>query len=153
MLKYCVEKWDRNKDALREALSNDTSLNSCDYTYLVKMVVTHILNEGETLYGHRFNVDRIVTIDDGSYQGCQLFVIPMDCYQPAPSEYLIASQYYGSCSGCDTLLGIQDYRDGGVPTEEQLSDYMTLCKDIVCSMVHPFKGYRDELWKECTVDG
>lgn len=148
MLKYCVEQWDKNKDILREALSKDATLNTCEYSYLVKMVVTHILNKNPGVYGWEFNTEDIVVIDHGEYQGSQLFVVHRDCYQPDPSEYLIAKQYYGSCSGCDTLLDIQDWRNE-VPSKEQLNDYMTLCKDIVCSFVHPFNGYNNDMWAEC----
>ena len=50
---------------------------------------------------------------------------------------------YGSCSGCDTLQSIQSF-SGDKPTDSQLKDYMTLCKDLVCNMVKPFKsGWRN----------
>ena len=34
-------------------------------------------------------------------------------------------QDYGSCSGCDLLESIREY-DGGLPTEEQVKEYMML---------------------------
>ena len=41
-----------------------------------------------------------------------------------------SNNYYGSCSGCDTLLGINEYEDG-LPNEEQVKDYMTLCLHLI----------------------
>lgn len=149
MLKYCIDKWNQNKDTLKKALMEDDTLNTCNYLHLVEMVVEHILNCGCEI-DMRFDVENITPIDNGEYQGCQIFAIPKRTYQPAPEDYLFAFQYYGSCSGCDTLLSIQDYRDGLI-TENQLNDFMSLCKDIVCSMVHPFRSsWFNEIWEECT---
>ena len=44
MLKYCLDKWNKNKGLLEEQLRKDTKLNSCEYSYLVKLVVDFILN-------------------------------------------------------------------------------------------------------------
>lgn len=41
--------------------------------------------------------------------------------------------YYGSCSGCDTLLSISQY-DWGLPTDEKVEEYMTLCLHLVQRM-------------------
>ena len=38
--------------------------------------------------------------------------------------------YYGSCSGCDTLMGINHYGEG-LPSKEQMEKYMTLCLHLV----------------------
>ena len=151
MLKYCVEKWDKNKELLRSELATRTDLNSCDYKTLVELVVDYILNPGEYGYSDRFDSSKITVVDDGDYQGCQLFVIPIDTYQPMPNEYIIGFQNYGSCSGCDTLQSIQNW-SGGRLNKEQINDFMELCKDIVCSFKHPFYSYDEEKWAEVTVD-
>lgn len=150
MLKYCIEKWEQNKKILEEVLSKNTTLNGCDYEYLVHMVVKYILNTNPREDDIRFNDKKIVVVDHGDYQGCQLFVVPVDTYQPRHWEYIIGYQNYGSCSGCDILLGIQGFEDGA-PNERQLKEYMAICKDIVCSFVHPFKGYDESQWTECEV--
>lgn len=138
MLKYCRDKWEENKDRLEQALREADGLNECDYKELVVMVVKHILNPGEDDY-NTYDSSRITVIDNGDYQGTQLFMIPMDTYQPAEYEYLLTCVGYGSCSGCDTLLSIQDWGEGKL-TDSQVKDFMKLCKDLVCVMVKPYNG-------------
>jgi hypothetical protein len=137
MLKYCLKKWDENKGLLEERLKTDTSLNDCDYEYLVKMVVECVLNQGDEV--HEWDSKHITVIDNGDYQGTLLFMIPLDVYQPSEYEYLMTCVGYGSCSGCDTLQSIQEY-DTRPPTASQLKDYMALCKDIVANMIKPYNG-------------
>lgn len=146
MIKYCLDKWNHNKNLLRKALQEDATLNDCDYTYLVKLVVKYILNEGEKIpYCYDYwDEENITTIDNGNYQGTLLWLIPKETYQPCESEYLMTYCSYGSCSGCDTLLAIQNWREG-LLTEEQIKDFMTLCKDLVCNMIKPYNcGWRNE---------
>lgn len=142
MLKYCLTKWDTNKEVLRNALIQDNQLNSCGYDYIVKQVVRYILNDGTDensfhVFGY-WNAEKIVEIDHGDWQGTLLYVIPLDTYQPSDYEYLMTSVGYGSCSGCDTLQHLQCSNHTGV-----IDQYMALCKDIVTNMVHPFgNGWR-----------
>lgn len=42
MIKYCVKKWNKNKDKLYNELKDDLNLNGCEYEYLVRLVVKHI---------------------------------------------------------------------------------------------------------------
>ena len=142
MIKYCVEKWDKNKGRLEEKLRRRTDLNSCGYETLVRMVVDFILNdEDQGGYG-AWNSRKITEIDNGGSQGTLLYVIPLDVYSPDETECLMTCISYGSCSGCDTLLAIQKYGDG-ILTEQQVKDFMALCKDIVCNMVKPYNvGWR-----------
>ena len=145
MLKICKEKWAENSHKLKEVLSKDTTLNSCDYKYLVKLTIKYILNTEDD----EWDVEHITEIDNGDYQGTLLWMIPRDTYQPSCYEYLITYCYYGSCSGCDTLLGIQediyDDSDTILPTEIQLKQYMDLCKDIICNIKRP---YYSQMWYE-----
>lgn len=139
MIKYCIKKWDKNKNILEEKIKSDTNLNHCDYEYLVKLVVDNILNSGIEDDYNGWDSGNITVIDNGDYQGTQLFMIPAKTYQPSSSEYLLTYQYYGSCSGCDTLQAIQEWNDDK-PTEEQVKDYMILCKDIICNMIKPYNN-------------
>ena len=140
MLKFCKDAWDKNKDLLENAIRNDKHMNDTDYLGLVQMVVKHILNGEKYLFDDK----RITQIDDGDYQGTLLFVIPRKTYQPCSDDYLMTYVWYGSCSGCDTLQGITGYASGAA-NEQQVKDYMTLCKDIVCNMVKPFRdGWRQD---------
>lgn len=144
MIKFCKDQWDANRERLEEALRNDTQLNKCDYTYLLSLVVTHILNPGLLGFGDRWSAKNINVIDNGDYQGTLMFLIPKDCYQPSESDYLLTFVSYGSCSGCDTLMGIQGW-DDAKPTEKQLKDYMALCKDLVVNMIKPYNnGWRND---------
>jgi hypothetical protein len=137
MIKYCLKKWDENKDDLELALQRYSNINCCDYLDLVKLVVKNIL-------GDEWDAEKITEIDDGDYQGTLLFLIPMKTYQPSEYEYLATFVSYGSCSGCDTLLAIQDYLDKPA-TEKQIKCFMALCKDLVANMRKPFNnGWRSE---------
>ena len=140
MLKYCLRKWDANKNILEEKLKTDTSLNSCDYEYLVKLVVTCVLNPGDG--GLKWDAEQITVIDNCDYQGTQLFLIPLSTYQPSEDEYLITYVGYGSCSGCDTLISIQTWHDEKL-TDGQVKDFMSLCKDLLTNMIKPYNyGWR-----------
>lgn len=147
MIKFCKDQWDANRERLKEALRDDTQLNKCDYKYLLSLVVEHILNPGLVNF-ERFergwSAKNITVIDDGDYQGTLMFLIPKICYQPSESEYLLTFVNYGSCSCCDTLMAIQGW-DDVKPTEQQLKDYMALCKDLVTNMVKPYNnGWRED---------
>ena len=144
MIKFCKDQWDANRERLEEALKGDTQLNKCDYKYLLSLVVTHILNPGFESFERGWSARNITVIDDGDYQGTLMFLIPKDCPQPSEREYLLTFVSYGSCSVCDTLMGIQDW-DDVPPTEQQLKDYMALCKDLVANMVKPYNnGWRED---------
>ena len=141
MLKYCLRKWDANKDNLEKQLRTDTSLNSCDYVDLVKLLVTHVLNQGEN-DGLIWDAENITVVDNGDYQGTQLFLIPLRTYQPSEHEYLMTYVGYGSCSGCDTLQAIQDWGKKTL-SENQIKDFMTLCKDLLTNIIKPYNyGWR-----------
>ena len=77
-----------------------------------------------------FDLDRMTVIDDGDYQGTQIFIIPKNTYQPSVEDYVMTNTYYGSCSGCDTLQAICDY-ENGLPTDDQVKGYMTLALHLV----------------------
>lgn len=141
MLKYCLRKWDENKKKLEEELLKDPELNTCEYKHIVEKVVEIILNTNEK---ELWNSAGITEIDDGDYQGTLLFLIPRKTYQPSEYEYLMTYVGYGSCSGCDTLQAIQEYGKGPI-SEDQLNDFMALCKDIVTNMIKPYNsGWRNE---------
>lgn len=139
MMKYCLEKWEKNKAFLEGVLRNRSDLNDCSYKDLVKLVVWCILNAGDE--DRQWSVERITEIDDGDYQGTLLYLIPADSYQPDETEYLMTYVGYGSCSGCDTLQGIQDYETKEL-TESQVKSFMALCKDLVCNMTKHNLGWR-----------
>ena len=148
MIKYCKDKWNKNKDILEEALKYDSTLNTCDYDYLLKLVVENILNADSNDHEYTWDSKKITIIDNGDYQGTLLFLIPAETYQPCEYDYLMTYVGYGSCSGCDTLQAIRsswNYEElpTELQTERQMKDYMTLCKDMVCNMIKPYNtGWR-----------
>lgn len=143
MLKYCIEKWDKYKGDLRKAIENDKEINSCDYQYLVKLVTDKILN-GDEKDQITWDSNRITEINDRDYQGTLLYLIPQDTYQPSEYEYLMTCVSYGSCSYCDTLQSIQDFR-GNELSKEQIDGFMRLCKDLLTAMICPYNcGWRED---------
>jgi hypothetical protein len=140
MLKICVRKWDENQSRLREVISKSKKHNTWDYKDLVKLTFDTIFNDCEKL----LDTDEITEIDNGDYQGTLIYLIPFNTYQPSEYQYLMTYVGYGSCSGCDTLQGIQRW-DDKLPTEMQVSDYMTLCKDIITNTIRPYNsGWRHD---------
>lgn len=141
MIKYCKEQWAKNEAELRKTLAKDKNKDRYDYEWLVKMVVTEVLNKnnGDDI---EWDAENITEIDNGDYQGTLLYLIPLNTYQPSEYDYLMTYVGYGSCSGCDTLQSIQydSYSE-----EEKIDDYVRLCRDIVCNIIKPYNsGWRNE---------
>ena len=89
-----------------------------------------------------FDIGNLHEIDDGDYQGTLLYIIPKKTYQPSYWEYVATYVYYGSCSGCDTLLGILSYGED-LPNEVQVKEYAELCLDILQHCKYPFNYEED----------
>ena len=140
MLKILVRKWDENKDKLKQELSTRRGLNACEYKDLVKLTFEVIYNNGEDDDWNTLDVERMTEIDNGDYQGTLLYLIPFNSYQPSEYEYLMTYVGYGSWSGCDTLLNIQDYNDEQLLSESQVKAFMQLCKDILTNTIKPYNG-------------
>lgn len=135
MIQEFVNAWEKRKDDLENYFSKNPQGKYDSYETLVKLIFQFVINAeiteecGMTAY----DINRIHVIDDGDCQGTQLFIIPKDVYQPSPDDYVITTVFYGSCSGCDTLLNINCYEEG-IPSEQQVKDYMTLCLHLVQNM-------------------
>lgn len=84
-----------------------------EYGYIHKMMLEYINKYfliGDTWNTFPFNTEEVTRIDDGDYQGTLLYFWHMDHYQPEPQKYFWTFINYGSCSVCDTMLGIEsDY--------------------------------------------
>lgn len=156
MIKYCYEKWNKNKGVLEGTLRGMSSNDLQQYGYenLLKLTINCILND-DVIGVPKWNTDRITLIDDGDYQGTLLFLIPEDTYQPSAHNYLMTYIYYGSCSGCDTLQHIKmDLYDSDPVSEDTISEFMALCKDFIMIMTKPYNyGWRhDEMYDHVTLD-
>ena len=86
---------------------------------ILRQIIIHVLNGGDK--SMNINPDEISVIDDGNYQGTQIFLFHVERYQPDVEDY------YGSC---DVLLGISDY-EGGLLNEEQIKEYMYLSLQLI----------------------
>lgn len=120
MIKEFVERWEKNKNKIKEFLITNPPKN---YGDIVGAVVTYLTtNEPEH---PSIDPQRIHMIDDGDYQGTLLFVIAAKGYQPY--TYYYCKIHYGSCSGCDTLQDLMYCQEG----EDQINGYMQLALHIV----------------------
>ena len=150
MIKYCLKKWDANKDKLEQFYRTTTGWNECRYLDIVKAVVTYVLNDSAGVAPYddyeTWSVDEITEIDNGcSNHGTLLFLIPEYTSQPTEYEYLMTYAGYGSCSICDTLTAIQRYGKGQYLTDVQIKSFMALSKDIITNMKKPYNcGWRNE---------
>jgi len=135
MIKEYVQYWDKNKNLLDGYFKTHDQRDYSDYLDLVKLLFEIVINPD--IPTRAFDLSKITVIDDGDYQGTQIFIIPADTYQPNVSEYVYTNTYYGSCSGCDTLQGIQSY---GLPDENQIKDYMILCLQLLQSCAYMIDG-------------
>lgn len=120
MIQKYVDAWIENKDKYEEWLRGlDYNWYVVDYEIMVKqlinLVINPCINDG---YEGALQADSVTVIDNGDYQGTQIFIIPYDVYQPNEEEYVYTHVGYGSCSGCDTLLNALSLSD----YDEKLSD-------------------------------
>ena len=132
MIQELINQWEENKHKLEEYFktTNQSEYSGSYKSILIKIFEICIPNADKN---YEFNVDKMTVIDDGDYQGTQIFIIPKDTYQPSVEDYVVTNTYYGSCSGCDTLQSICEYEDG-IPTDEQVKEYMTLALHLVQKM-------------------
>lgn len=126
MIKEFITKWNQNKDKLEEWMRIQ---HPDDYGEIVRKIFELVINNSSESY----DTSKMITIDDGDYQGTQIFIIPLDTYQPSVDEYIYTHTYYGSCSGCDTLSSISDYSDDQ-PRKGEVDDYMKLALHLLQKM-------------------
>lgn len=140
MLDFIIKQWDKNKNSLREYLENASYDDVDTYEKLVKLVITHIINKDNDMYGETIKLSNLKEIDYGDYQGTLIYIFPADTYQPSAYDTFYISVEYGSCSGCDTLLSIVGYYFGETEKlgKEQVDDLMKLCLHLVQN-IHRFK--------------
>lgn len=123
MIKEFCLAWEKNKDKLEEYFRNTKQDKYGEYKNLVELLFDIVINPE---LDNKFDTKNILEIDDGDYQGTEIFILHKNVYQPDIEDYVYTNTYYGSCSGCDTLLAINEYEDG-LPDDSQINDYMDLC--------------------------
>ena len=126
-----IKKFNLETDLIKleEYLRTHEQEKYSSYASLVKLLFDIIINPENTVYGD-FDTENILVIDDGDYQGTEIFILHRDTYQPEVEDYVFTHTYYGSCSGCDTLQSIHRYEEG-LPDEDQVTDYMQLCLHLL----------------------
>lgn len=137
MIKEFTDKWVKNKKRLQnwfESIVPDRNIfEEYKFTYenIIRGIIIHILNNHIDTEEPSNNIKdfstNITVIDDGDYQGTQIYVIHRNCYQPDVSDYFYTHNYYGSCSGCDTLLGIMSIED----KKEKVKELMQLSLHLI----------------------
>ena len=123
MILHYVKQWEERKHLLEQWLTKNEPNSYQDiYETLFRLVITRS-ERGEL----EWDWNRFVKIDDGEYQGNQIFILCSNVYQPELTDYIFTSVAYGSCSGCDTLQAIQESEDKA----ERVKGYMTLALHMV----------------------
>lgn len=131
MEKDFVDSWERHKEELRTYIEASSQKELESYQALVKILFQIVINPD--LKDAPYDTDKIIVIDDGDYQGTQIYILRQAVYQPCVENYVYTHVYYGSCSGCDTLQSI--CCQGGLPVEldenekpspDQVISYMQL---------------------------
>ena len=103
ILEY-VKQWDENKGLLQKSFEDKLPESYEDiYKRLFQLVVTN----PSLSYSKEWNWKTYKLIDDGDYQGHQIFVLASNVYQPSLWDYIFTDVAYGSCSGCDTFEWIE----------------------------------------------
>lgn len=128
MIQELVKQWEENKHKLEYYFKNTKQAEYDRYETIVKKIfelcIPKAINHSE------WALDKMTIIDDGGYQGTQIFIIPTNTYQPSVEHYVMTDTYYGSCSGCDTLKAIIMH-NYDLPTDEQVKEYMTLALHLI----------------------
>ena len=143
MIKDFVNKWNKNKEKLENYFRITKQEEYDKYEKIVKKIIELVINGDNDDLGVNYDYKNMTVLDYGNYQGTQIFVIPQDTYQPDVDDIIYTSNYYGSCSGCDTLLGISSY-DSDLPNEQQVKDYMTLSLHLIQRLNYFVVGEEDD---------
>lgn len=130
MVKEFCLAWEKNKGKLEEYFRTTPQSEYDSYELLVRRLFDIVINPSIENDYYGFDTKNFLVIDDGDYQGTQVFILHRNVYQPSVEDYVYTNTYYGSCSGCDTLLSINGY-SSELPDEEQVKDYMRLCLHLL----------------------
>lgn len=129
MIKEFISQWWKHKDNMERYFLSIQKIENVEYKDIVKAIIENVLNVDEYVEYYKISTD-IHEIDDGEFQGMQIFVVHNNTDDPALTDYFFADNYYGSCSGCDMLMGITKYSDKPA-TEEQIKKLMTLAFNLL----------------------
>jgi hypothetical protein len=123
MILHYVKQWEERKHLLEQWLTKNEP-NS--YQDIYEAVFAGVVTQPQGR-GYKWHWKRFVKIDDGTFQGNQIFILCSNAYQPELTDYIFTSVAYGSCSACDTFQWIEMLQD----KEERVKQYMTLALHMV----------------------
>lgn len=138
MIPEFVRAWDANKIKLKYYIATHQMKEYSEYEDLVRLLFERVINpyfreRREDIY----NVEELQVIGNEDCGGTAVFIMPTSHYgkwngeySDAHDDYVITHNKYGTCAGCDTLMGIQHYQDG-IPSDEQVEKHMTLCLHLL----------------------
>ena len=125
MIQRYIDAFQKNKDKLGKKLIQELG-NYSSYQTLLKLTIETAINPELDEYS-KLDTDNITYIDNGHYQGTEIYVIPEDTYQPSIDKHIFTHNYYGSCSGCDTLLSALH----GTDQKEKKEKLLKICLHLV----------------------
>ena len=137
MIREIIEQWEENKHCLQNYFANTPQDQYGSYTSILKKIFELVITKAPSYGGwnNSWDVTNMTVLDHGDYQGTLIYIIPVDTYQPSVSDYIMTNNYYGSCTGCDSLQMINDGGwDDKLPNKQQIQDYMTLSLHLVQKM-------------------
>ena len=138
MIESFVQSWEKHKDELKKYIKTHPQAEYGEsYEDLVKLLFNMVINP-DTKPRQEYLTEHLHEIDDNSYQGTLIFVLYRTTY-PSVYDYVYTSVEYGSCSICDTLLGIQSNNMEELPDENQVDGYMQLLLNLLQNC-HLMKG-------------
>ena len=133
MIQEYIDAWNENKDRFEYWLRIDVDANTLSYEDIVKGIIDEVINPYIDSNYDKLDVEKMTVIDDGDYQGTYIYIIPKNCYQPSVCDYVMTDNYYGSCSGCDALLGVQDSW-GKEVSDDTIEGIMTIALHLIEKM-------------------
>ena len=125
MIKEFVDKWFAKQAWVNTQLKTRPIR---DYEDLIKIVAECVLFK-EVDYLDQLHIKRTAFSD---YSGVEYFIITTNTTADTDETY-ITHNWYGSCSGCDTLLGITKYEETGFD-EQQIKELNILCLHLLQRM-------------------
>lgn len=131
-----IKKWEENKDKLRYFFQNTKQREYDSYAKILEAICENILlykepNVLESPLG-RYSGDSVFVLTDKALD-CGYLGLSYNSDTCCNESFIITTNDYGSCSGCDTLLSISK-RNTEFPSEEQVNEYMTLSLHLVQRM-------------------
>lgn len=128
MIKRFVDTFIENQEVLREDFLKKHPKN---YKEIVEKVFKLFYKDVADSSIPIPDYSKIHEIDFGDFEGTSIYIIPEKRDPPESFWYVKVS--YGTCSGCDTFLGIkeEEYNENDTPTAKQAQGYLTLALHIV----------------------